>query len=105
MTTESSNSIEHSSIQKGGVQCNVGAGNIGCMLCAVCYHGSFDTSTKDDFIGIPLQTIYGYLIVFKLVIKPVAVLFEDQRSKASCKRNIKATILSIELVYLLCFST
>ena len=30
----------------------------------------------------------------KLVIKPVAVLLEDQRTKASCKRNIKATLLS-----------
>ena len=43
--------IEHSSIQKGGVQCNVGAGNIGCMVCAVWYsRGRFDTSTRDDFI-------------------------------------------------------
>ena len=43
--------IEHSSIQKGGVQYNVGAGNIGCMVCAVWYsRGRFDTSTRDDFI-------------------------------------------------------
>ena len=35
-TTGSSNSTEHSSIQKGGVQCTMGAGNIGCLLSAVC---------------------------------------------------------------------
>ena len=44
-------------------------------------------------------TIYCYFSLFKLVIKPVPVLLEDQGSKASCKKNVKATILSIELVY------
>ena len=29
----------------------------------------------------------------------VAVLLEDQRNKTSCKRNIKATLLLIELVF------
>ena len=41
-TTGSSNSTKRSSIQKGGVQCTVGAGNIGCLLSAVC-RSSLDT--------------------------------------------------------------
>ena len=96
-TTEPSNSIEHSSIQKGSVQCTVGAGNNGYLLSAVCYSSTFDTSSRDVFIPLPCFAIYGYFSVFELVIKPIAVLLEDQRSKASCKSNIKATFLSIEL--------
>ena len=47
--------------------------------------------------GMPLSIYLARNL--KLVIKPVAVLLEDQRSKASRKRNIKATLLSIELVF------
>ena len=98
-TTEASNSIEHRSIQKGSVQCTVGAGNIGCLLSAVWYNSSFTTSEREVFIHSPWFGIYGYFSVFELIIKPLFVLLEDQRSKASCKRNIKATSLSIELVF------
>ena len=92
-TTEVSNSIEHRSIQKGSVQCTVGSGNIGCLLSAVWYNSSFTTSEREVFIHSPRFGIYGYLSVFELIIKPLFVLLEDQRSKASCKRNIKATFL------------
>ena len=52
-TTEASNSIEHRSIQKGSVQCTVGAGNIGCLLSAVWYNSSFTTSEREVFIHSP----------------------------------------------------
>ena len=48
---------------------------------------------------LPCTAICGYNTVLKLVIKPVAVLLEDQRSEASCKRNIKANVPLLELVY------
>ena len=53
-TTGSSNSTEHNSIQKGGVQCIVGAGNIGCLLSALC-RSSLDTPWKLRvfIIGLP----------------------------------------------------
>ena len=47
------NSIEHNSIQKGSVQCTVGAGNIGCLLFAVWYNGSFDKPKWDFRIVLP----------------------------------------------------
>ena len=86
--SQAGNSTEHSSIQKGSVQCHVGAGNIGYLSSAARCSGGFDTSTRDDFIDIPRQRIYFYFNLFKLVVKPVAILLEDQRSTASCKRNI-----------------
>ena len=97
--SQAGNSTEHSSIQKGSVQCIVGTGDIGYLSSAARCSRGFDTSTRDDFIDILRQRIYFYFNLFKLVVKPVAVLLEDQRSTASCKGNIKATILSIELVY------
>ena len=83
-TTEPSNSTEHSSIQKGSVQCTMGAGNIGCLLFAVCYRWRFGFSKRHFFIRLPCLAIYGCISFVKLVIKPVAVLLEDERSKASC---------------------
>ena len=62
------------------------------------YSSSFATSERHDFIHLRCSAIYGYLSVFELIIKPVVVLLEDQRSKASCKRNIKATVPLFELV-------
>ena len=95
----SNSRTEHSSIQKGSVQCTLGAGNIDYLLSAVWYSSSFETSERDDFIHLPCSAIYGYLSVFKLIIKPVVVLLEDQRSEASCERNIKANVPLFELVY------
>ena len=99
-TTKSSNfnSTEHSSLQKGSVQCNVGAGNIGCLLSAVCCGGSVNTLERDNLANLPCQAIYRNCSLLKLNIEPTSLLLEDPRSKASCERNIKATILSIELV-------
>ena len=50
-------------------------------------------------IHLPCSEIYGHLSAFELIIKPVIVLLEDQRSEAICKRNIKANVPFIELVY------
>ena len=97
-TTAPNNSIEHSSIQKGGVQCTVGAGNIGCLLSANGDSACFNAPKRNPYIHVPRWTIYNYLGFLTLVIKPVAVLLEDQRSKASCERNIKRASLFIELV-------
>ena len=69
------------------------------VICYLPYSCSFETSERDVFIPLPCSAIYGYFSVFELIIKPVVVLLEDQRSEASCKRNIKATFLSIELVF------
>ena len=54
-----SNSTEHSAIQKGSVQCNVGAGSIGCLLSAVFYKRSLNTSKRDVPIGFPCVDIYS----------------------------------------------
>ena len=51
--TEPSNSTEHSSIQKGSVQCTVGAGNVSSLLFAVWYSINFDASKRDLFIRLP----------------------------------------------------
>ena len=82
-------------IQKGSVQCIVGASNICCLLSAVKCSISFDTSKRDDFVCLYCFAIFGYFSVFKFVIEPFSLLLEDQGSKASCKRNIKATLLLI----------
>ena len=96
--TKPSNSNEHTSIQKGGVQCTVGAGNIGCLLSANGDSTCFNAPKRNPYIHVPRWTIYNYLGFLKLVIKPLAVLLEDQRSKASCERNIKRASLFIKLV-------
>ena len=67
-----------SSIQKGSVQCIMGAGNIGSLLSAV---WNCDNYTRDFFVGLPHD---AHFTSTKLIIKPVHLLLEDQRSKASC---------------------
>ena len=84
-------------IQKGSIQCTVGAGNIGYLLSAVRYSCSFNTSKGDTFIYLPCFAIYRYFSVFKLVVKPVSVLLEDHRSETSCNRNITTTTLLYQL--------
>ena len=74
----------------------MGASNIGYLLSSVCYNGSVDASKRDAFIDLPCSEFYAYHHLLELVIKPVAVLLEDQRSKASCERNIKAYLLLID---------
>ena len=98
-TTAPNNSIEHSSIQKGGVQCTVGAGNIGSLLSATWYSVHFSSSKMDLFIRSPCSSLDSYFSLFELILKPFTVLLEDQRSKASCERNINASLLLIELVF------
>ena len=57
-TNEPSNSTEHSSIQKGSVQCTVGTRNIGYLLSSIYYSGLFDTSERDAFIDLPCQEFH-----------------------------------------------
>ena len=76
---------EQSSIQKSSVQCTVGTGSIGRLFHAVWYNTCFDTSDWDVFIGLPCQAICVYFSLLQLVVKPVALLPEDQRSKKGCK--------------------
>ena len=74
----------------------MGASNIGYLLSSLCYSGSFDASKRDAFIDLPCSEFYAYHHSLELVIKPIAVLLEDQRSKASCERNIKAFLSLID---------
>ena len=68
------------------------------VICYLPYSSSFETSERDVFIPLPCSAIYGYFSVFELIIKPVVVLLEDQRSEASCERLSKATFLFTELI-------
>ena len=68
------------------------------VICYLPYSCSFETSERDVFIPLPCSAIYGYFSVFELIIKPVVVLLEDQRSEASCERLSKATFLFTELI-------
>ena len=78
----------------------MGAGNIGFLLSAVCCSGGDNTSERDNLANSPCHAcaIYTNCSLLELIFEPVVVLLEDQRSQASCKSNIKANILSIELV-------
>ena len=98
-TTAPNNFIEHTSIQKGGVQCTVGAGNIGSLLSATWYSVYFSSSKRDLFIRSPCSSLDSDFSLLELILKPFTVLLEDHRSKASCKSNIKASLLLIELVF------
>lgn len=96
-TTEPNNSTEQSSIQKSCEQCTLGAGSIGCLLPAFNYNVSLvNTSRRGAFKFLHCSPIYQYFSVLKLVAKPINLLLEDQRSKGSCKRNIKAVLLLIQ---------
>ena len=75
----------------------MGAGNVGYLLSAVPYSCRFNTSKGDAAIYLPCQGIYRYFSVFELVVKPVSVLLEEQRSETSCKRNSTRTILLYQL--------
>ena len=77
----------------------MGAGNIDYLLSAVWYSSSFATSGRDDFIHLPCLEFHSKHGLLKLIIKPFVVLLEDQSSEASCKRNIKANVPLLELVY------
>ena len=76
----------------------MGAGNIVFLLSAVCCSGGDNTSKRDNLANSPCHAIYRNYSLLELIFKPVVVLLEDQRSETSCKSNIKATVLSIELV-------
>ena len=54
-TTEASNSTEHSSIQKGSVQCTVGTGYIIYLLSAICHNRGLNWSGKRQVIFISLS--------------------------------------------------
>ena len=97
--TEPSNSTKHSSIQKGSVQCTVGASSISSLFYAVWYSGSFDAFERLISLSLPCFAIYGYFSLFKLVIEPAALLLEDQRSEASSEGHNQTTWLFIGLVY------
>ena len=77
----------------------MGAGNIGCLLSAGCCIRVAITPQRGITLPIHLATQYtGTVVYLNSSLNPVVVLLEDQRSEASCKSNIKATILSIDLV-------
>ena len=73
----------------------MGADDVGFFLPAVPYNRSFDTSARDATIVLPCKGIYKYLSSFKLLFKPVAVLLEDKRSKASCEGYHQRTFMFI----------
>ena len=77
----------------------VHTGNIGSLLSATRYSVYFSSSKRDLFIRSPCSSLDSYFSLFELILKPFTVLLEDQRSKASCKRKIKASLLLIELVF------
>ena len=77
----------------------VDTGNIGSLLSATRYNVYFSSSKRDLFIRSPCSSLDSYFSLFELILKPFTVLLEDQRSKASCKRKIKASLLLIELVF------
>ena len=57
------------------------------------------TPQRGITLPIHLATQYtGTVVYFNSSLNPLFLLLEDHRSEASCKSNIKATILSIELV-------
>ena len=56
-------------MQKGSIQCTVGAGNIGYLLSAVRYSCSFNTLQGNAFIYLPCKGIYSYFSIFKLVVQ------------------------------------
>ena len=90
---ESSNSTEHSSVQKGSVQCTVGASNIVWLLSAVWYSGSFEASRGLSLTFLPCYEVYCFINVLKLIFKPFVILLEDQRSQTSGKRNTQTHLL------------
>ena len=73
----------------------MGADDIGCFLPAVPHNRSFDTSARDATIALPWKGIYRYVSSFKLLFKPVPVLLEDQRSKASSEGYHQRTFMFI----------
>ena len=98
-TTEPSNSTEHSSIQKGSVQCTVGAGNISSLLSAHWYSHCFDASERLTLLCLPRLAIYGEFSFLKLLIEAVALLLEGHRSEASSEGHNQTTLLFIDLIY------
>ena len=89
---------EYGSIQKSSVQCVVGNYNSGRLLSAVWCSRNCYTSRRDDFIDLPYRAFCDNLSSPELIFKPVALLLEDQRGKASCERYIKASLLFTEQI-------
>ena len=78
-TTEPNNSTEHSAIPKGGVQCNVAAVDISCMLFTILCNELFDTSKYSVFIFVFRLAIFSNFSLPKFINKPDSLLLEDQR--------------------------
>ena len=107
--TEPGHSTEHSSIQKGSVQCIEGASNIGRLLSAVWGSDSVHTYLKRNaFIGLLCSAIYCYFSVSKLVFKPAALIYcwKIRQVRKAVKETLRqlfclSSYLSIPLI--LCF--
>ena len=96
-STKPSYSTQRRSLQKRSPQRTLGAGSIDYLLSASFYSRIFNASKRFDFISLPGRAIYSDFSVVKFFLKPVAVLLEDQRSKASCERHSQATFLFLGL--------
>ena len=81
-TSEPGNSNEFSTIQEGRVQRNVGAVDVSSLLSTICYNGGLDDSKRALLIHSScfVYSNSGFSLL-KLIIKPGAVLLEDDRSK------------------------
>ena len=68
----------------------------------VCYlpYGVAETVILQEemTIDLPYRAFCDNLSLLELIFKPVALLLEDQRSKASCERYIKASLLFTEQI-------
>ena len=76
-TVEPNNSIEHSAVQKGSVQCTVGAVGVSCLLSPLWNSSGFVGLHRTSVSGFSSGPLLNHIGIFKFVLKSSYLLLED----------------------------
>ena len=91
--------IKHRTIQKDGVRNALDTVCVSLLLSATLGGNSFVDLHGLNAIYCPRMEVYHNRCLHELVFKPVPLLLEDQRSKASSERHYQAVLLFVQVEF------
>jgi len=94
-TTEPNESTEHSTIQKGGVHCNMAATDAGRLLSTLWCSVGFYHEWWKIFICFVRMDLHIHFGLLKLINKPHSLLLEARRSQTNSEGHNQTGALSL----------
>ncbi|CAH3164005.1 unnamed protein product, partial [Pocillopora meandrina] len=96
-TAEPNKCTEHGAIQRGSIQCTVGAVSISCLLCTTMYSEYCDRSyQKYSFLLFVIYKVAIILLCFNSTLNPFLYCWKISETSNEAD-NPKCTLLSMEL--------